>query len=412
MTVPPQAGARWVCCHLGAREHYAVPRALHRVRQLRQLITDAWVKPGSLIARVPGEWPRRLSERFHPDLADAAVRAFTMPLMAREMLWRSRGASGWDGLMARNRWFGRRAATALQELGDARGRQTVVFAHSYSARDVFTVAKARGWTTVLGQIDPGEEHFRIVQRLSDEWKEFGSAPTPPPATYFEAWREECALADHIVVNSEWTREALARAGIATRKLQVVPLTYEPEGDGPVIDREYPTAFTPERPLRALFVGHVAVVKGAAALLEAMARLAGVPVELRMVGATAMAVPPRFLAHPAIRWIGPVSRREVMRHYRECDVLVFPSLSDGFGMAQIEAQGWRLPIVASPFCGQVVVDGINGILLPEVSPDAIASVLRRLAAAPELLAGFARRSGADRAPGLGALSDALLALEAR
>ena len=61
----------------------------------------------------------------------------------------------------------------------------------------------------------------------------------------------------------------------------------------------------------------------------------------------------------------------MEHYRASDLLVFPSHSDGFGMAQIEAQGWGLPIVASRNCGRVVRDGETGFLLDEVSPPAIA-----------------------------------------
>ena len=158
------------------------------------------------------------------------------------------------------------------------------------------------------------------------------------------------------------------------------------------------------------MGHAAVAKGVPALLEAVAQLADMPVELRLVGATSMVVPPRFRDHPAIHWVGPVSRSEVMRHYRESDVLVFPSLSDGFGMAQVEAQAWRLPIIASRFCGKVVEDGVNGILLPDVSPDAIAAALRRVAGAPDLLAGFSRRSGSDPQSGMAALSATLLALE--
>lgn len=403
-------GARWVCCHLGAREHYAVPRALHRQGRLRLLVTDAWVRPGSLWSRIPGELPRRLAERCHPELADAEVQHFTASLMAREAVWRSQPSAGWTRLMQRNRWFGHRAASALGRMRAADGPRTVVFAHSYSAREVFAYAKSRGWTTVLGQIDPGEEHFDIVRRLSDERPEYGGAPAAPPAAYFESWREECALADWIVVNSDWSRDALARAGIPSEKLRVIPLAYEPEDIGPVAPHEYPEAFTPARPLRALFVGHVAVVKGVPPLLEAVAQMADVPIELRLIGATAMEVPSRFANHPAIHWVGAVSRSEVMRHYRECDVLVFPSQSDGFGMAQVEAQGWRLPIIASQFCGRVVADGVDGLLLPEVSSRAIEAALRRVAETPALLAEFSRHSGVGTHSDIKALSAGLLSLE--
>jgi glycosyltransferase involved in cell wall biosynthesis len=410
VTVAQPLAANWVCCHLGAREHYAVPRALHRLDRLRLLVTDAWVKPGSVWSRLPGDLPRRLSERFHPDLADAEIRAFTLRLMAREALWRSRPPAGWDGLIERNRWFGQRAVAALRRLPESPGTPTVAFAHSYSARDIFTYARARGWTTVLGQIDPGPEHFRLVQEASEDRQEYGGAAEPPPAEYFDGWRDECRLADWIVVNSEWSRESLSRAGIPAEKLRVVPLAYEPDAGGSVPARQYPSAFTRPRPLRVLFVGHVAVAKGVPALLEAMALLPDVPIELRLVGATSMAIPARFLDDPAIQFAGAVSRSDVMRFYRESDVLVFPSLSDGFGMAQIEAQGWRLPIIASRSCGSVVRDGINGLLLDEVSATAIAAAITRVAQEPQLLEQFSRSSTATSRAGVSALGPALLELE--
>jgi glycosyltransferase involved in cell wall biosynthesis len=190
----------------------------------------------------------------------------------------------------------------------------------------------------------------------------------------------------------------------------MPLAYEAEAGSPSHERQYPVAFTSARPLRVLFVGQTTVAKGVPALLEAVALLDDVPLELSLVGEASTVVPQRFLRHSAIRWLGPVSRNEVMHHYRECDVLVFPSLSDGFGMAQVEAQAWRLPVIASRFCGRVVRDGVNGILLPEVSPQAIAAALRKVASQPELLAEFSRNSHHDQKSDLSGLASNLLRLE--
>jgi len=36
---------KWLCCQIGAREHYAIPRALFRMGMLEYLLTDAWFPP-------------------------------------------------------------------------------------------------------------------------------------------------------------------------------------------------------------------------------------------------------------------------------------------------------------------------------------------------------------------------------
>jgi len=377
--------ASWICCHLGAREHYAAPRALQRRGQLAALVTDAWASPGGPWSLVPGMTGRRLSERYSTELAAAEVHDFTASLIAHEANWRVSGLQGWPLAIARNQWFQSRAAEKVGEITVPSG--SAVVAHSYAALQIFQAAKAKGLTTVLAQIDPGEAHSRILRAAADRWPEYGPPLAEPPAEYFTAWREECRLADRIIVNSEWSREMLTQADVDSAKLQVIPLPYEAEAGEAAFERGYPAAFTPQRPLRALFVGSVATFKGVPALLESLDQLGGLPIEVRMVGPVAATIPRRFLADQRVKWIGAVSRSEVMDYCRDSDVLVFPSYSDGFGMAQVEAQAWRLPIIASRSSGRVVEDGVNGLLLPEVSPDAIAAALRRVSD-PTLLARLA------------------------
>src|SRR5439155_22371860 len=79
----------WLCSQLGAREQYAIPRALFRQGSLDHLLTDAWVPPGSPLAAFG------LSDRFHPDLGEAPVRAWTSRLLAFELAARLKRLSGW-----------------------------------------------------------------------------------------------------------------------------------------------------------------------------------------------------------------------------------------------------------------------------------------------------------------------------
>jgi glycosyltransferase involved in cell wall biosynthesis len=328
-------------------------------------------------------------------------------LVAQEIEWRLKRLSGWPLLIARNEWFQSAALGRLEALAADAPHRVVLFAHSYSALQPFQFAKARGWTTVLGQIDPGEEHFKIVRRLSDAAPQFGPAPEAPPIEYFENWRHECALADHIVVNSDWSRRSVMRAGVDGARIAVLPLAYQtPDGAAPA-PRAYPDRFTPERPLRLLFVGSVSVVKGVPELLEAMMLLRGLPVTLTLVGERSMQVPPRWESLPSVSLTGAVPRGDMTGCYGRSDVLVFPSHSDGFGMAQIEAQAAGLPIIASSHCGTVVADGRTGVILGDVTADTIAAAVRQLLARPATLAEYSRAALSSGAPGLAALGTGLV-----
>jgi glycosyltransferase involved in cell wall biosynthesis len=376
----------WIVCQLGAREHYSIPRALNSAGVLERLITDVWVPKSHLIGF--GPWPR-LRQRFHSALPPSKVRAWTWEAALRStLLWHR--LNGWNRFIAQNNWFGKKAATELSGLDEKKLNGRVVFSYSYTARPVFELAKARGWTTVLGQIDAGPMMVRVMGKLEDC---YGGAQlrADPPAKYWADWREECAMADRIVVNSAWSRECLAQEGIPTEKVAIIPLAYEAPAGMRDFHREAPEHFTHERPLRLLFLGQVTFLKGIVPLLEAVAQLHDEPVELTVVGPELCQLRATLRSQSRVRWVGPVPRGATAEFYQQADVFVFPSFCDGFGLTQLEAQAWGLPIIASKFCGDVVKEGFNGFLLPEVTPAAIVTALRRCIAERNLLARLARNS---------------------
>src|SRR6266480_5790906 len=120
----------WFCSQLGAREHYAIPRALFRQGVLEQLATDAWVRPGSVLAALS----HTLSERFHPDLTSARVRAWNSGLLAFELAARLKQLSGWPLILARNHWFQRKVVSFLAGYEPRTdNRERTLFSYSYSA---------------------------------------------------------------------------------------------------------------------------------------------------------------------------------------------------------------------------------------------------------------------------------------
>jgi glycosyltransferase involved in cell wall biosynthesis len=74
--------------------------------------------------------------------------------------------------------------------------------------------------------------------------------------------------------------------------------------------------------------------------------------------------------------GSVSRDLIADYYRNADVFVLPTLSDGFAITQLEAMAYGLPVITTPNCGKVVRDGINGFVVPVADAKALAEAVTR------------------------------------
>jgi hypothetical protein len=385
---------KWLCCQLGAREHYAIPRALFRLRVLDRLVTDAWVPPSSFLAKLSGS---RLADRFHNELRDASVIRSNSSLILFEALARVRQLTDWQKIFTRNRWFQRKVVSYLRssELSTLNS-QPILLSYSYTALEPFRHAKSRGWKTVLVQIDPGPEEEKIVAEEAARVPELAGDWQPAPAEYWVSWRKECDLADRIVVNSKWSQEGLIRSGVPPEKLSVIPLAYEPPRLGGQksefgVARLYPDRFTNERPLRVLFLGQVNLRKGIAKLMDAARILLDEPVEFSIVGPVQVANATAKAGDARVKWFGPATRSEATEKFRAADVFILPTLSDGFAITQLEAQAHGLPIMASRCCGDVVESGCNGILLEEPSAECIAAAIRDCIADPSQLRNLAAAS---------------------
>src|SRR6185437_15751856 len=72
----------WFCAQIGAREHYAVPRALHQTGRLTVLYTDFWAGP--LVRRLAFGKLRSLATRQHQELQNKAETLKTEILKGEE----------------------------------------------------------------------------------------------------------------------------------------------------------------------------------------------------------------------------------------------------------------------------------------------------------------------------------------
>ena len=393
----------WICCQIGGREHYAIPRSILRSGGAAHLVTDVWA------AKKTGWLPSRWRQRHHPEIDDKTVAAWNWSALCLQTRLKLQQRTLWQRNVAVNDWFQRKACGVLPALVQSSPSPVTVFAYSYAARKIFQLAKQLGCHTVLGQIDPGPMEMQIVQDIERQRGDLLSEwPSP---LYWDNWHSECNLADAIIVNSEWTREALLEEGIAVDRLHVIPLAYDqaaaPIPPSPTI----PEHFGAERPLRVLFLGQVIPRKGSFELAEAIQLLVGRPVEWLIVGGGPAELLDRFRRLPQTTVTGAVSRHEVASYYRTADVFILPTHSDGFALTQLEALSYGLPVIASVCCGDVAVHNYNGLHLPDVTSAAIVNAVEQLIQSPQLLRRFAANSRVETAFSLAAVGKQLMALGA-
>ncbi|MBV9300419.1 MAG: glycosyltransferase family 4 protein [Verrucomicrobia bacterium] len=185
--------------------------------------------------------------------------------------------------------------------------------------------------------------------------------------------EEYDLADLLLVLSEKAEETFVFAGFPKSKLFRMARGVDVERfrPGPA-----PLAF------RALFVGSLIKRKGVHLLLEAWKKLALPGAELWLAGH-----PHRELASDldglpdSVKIFGFSGRIEEL--FRRCSIFVFPSECEGSAKATYEAAASGLAQITTRESGDVVVDGVNGILIPPNNCEALCEAILRLYRNPDL-----------------------------
>lgn len=132
-------------------------------------------------------------------------------------------------------------------------------------------------------------------------------------------------------------------------------------------------------------------KGITVLLQGMAKLAGPPASLSCQLLIVGEGPARRQLHDLGERLGISSRvvftgmrRDIADVLPLLDVFVMPSLSEGFGIAIVEAMAAGRPVVASAVGGipEIVHHEETGLLVPPGDPDALAAALRDLVTRPD------------------------------
>jgi glycosyltransferase involved in cell wall biosynthesis len=144
------------------------------------------------------------------------------------------------------------------------------------------------------------------------------------------------------------------------------------------------------PPRLLFVGYLRPEKGAEVLIEAFEKLRSRrPAKLTLAGGTDRSSQSETRIHEQIarsRYSADIERvgkvefgEPLFNLYRQHDINVLPSLSEGTPRTLVEARAFGCAVVASRVGGvpTSIEDGQDGLLVPPGDPDALAATIDRL-----------------------------------
>jgi glycosyltransferase involved in cell wall biosynthesis len=169
---------------------------------------------------------------------------------------------------------------------------------------------------------------------------------------------EFAACDYLLCASEFAARSFLDAGFPASKILRHRYGFDEDAYRPgSVERD------PARPFTALFVGVDAVRKGLhfamQAWLESTASMNG---KLFIAGELNEEFRRRFagfLSHPSIVQLG--HRRDVPELMRNADVLLMPSIEEGFGLVCAEAIGAGCVPLASNACTELCVDMENSLV---------------------------------------------------
>ncbi len=231
---------------------------------------------------------------------------------------------------------------------------------------------------------------RLLKIESERWPEWASTLTGLEDSEEKLARkdEELLLADKIFVASQFTANTLHDYNGKLGPVQVVPYAFPPVASS----RNY-NSHSASQPLKILFVGGLSQRKGIADLFAVAEKLKN-HVELTVVGKKATDKCPALdAALSKHHWIPSLPHSKILELMQTHDVLVFPSLFEGFGLVITEAMSQGTPVITTDRTAgpDFIKHGENGWLVEAGSTNALQAAVEELLLRPNIISEVGREA---------------------
>ncbi len=322
-----------------------------------------WPENAPLGRFLPDSILSQLQRRTFP--APVSAKARTQPL--RELGRLAATRMGWNqwmehetGLFSIDRVTHGLDAKVAEELRNSSTPPTAIYAYEDGASASFAAAKQRHirclYDLPIGYWQASQTIQSEEAERQPEWAATLTAIIDSPEKLARK-DAELADADAIFVASQFTARTLTDHAFSTNKIHIIPYGC------PTPESEPAPAHA--GPLRVLFVGSLGQRKGTSYLLSAIEKL-GEHATLTLLGTKPMAhCAPLEKALQKHRWLPSLPHAEVLREMRAHDVLVFPSLFEGFGLVITEALSQGIPVIttANTSGPDLLTEGEDGYIIP-------------------------------------------------
>ena len=368
----------------GPRDRYQTALALEERGLLGRLVTDAYFGPWLASTPLLGPLFHRYASVRHHDALPAGRVKVSPQAFARSLLARLSGSKSSPQLAAGDVALSRMAGRLALEQGSP------LVAYSYYATEAFRMMEGSGLPRILFQVHPHGAFLREIYRREIEVVPAAAASLKDEAEMsagFDANDEAVRLADAVICTSSFTKRSLLAAGCKA-PIEVIPYgvdltAFSPRTSAPSVGH-----------LRVAFVGTLSQRKGATHLMKALsglgpgratlvlcARSAPDPILLR--GAEGVAIEHR-------RGLADGALAEVIKG---CDLLVLPSIAEGFGLVILEAMACGVPVLCTDATGgaDFIVSDEDGWVVPSGDAEALRAVMANAAADRARLAAVGRRA---------------------
>jgi glycosyltransferase involved in cell wall biosynthesis len=229
---------------------------------------------------------------------------------------------------------------------------------------------------------------RLLEIESERWPEWAATLTGLEDSEEKLARkdEELRLAEKIFVASQFTANTLKDFPGKLASVEVIPYAFPPVASS----RNYNLS-SASTPLKLLFVGGLSQRKGIADLFAVVEKLKN-HVELTVVGKKStdqcLALDAALAKH---RWIPSLPHNKILELMQDHDVLVFPSLFEGFGLVITEAMSQGTPVITTDRTAgpDLIKHGENGWLVDAGSTNALQAAIEELLQQPNIIAEVGR-----------------------